>query len=113
MIVPLQPLRVPAGWLMSYNNALWEIDPDRALVPINKRWLYFKEDMLQMSHSRANRLLDVGFVPEGDVEDGQYKLVLYEGDFLGRLIHQYKTRDRLALVAEIERLLLAVTENEL
>jgi hypothetical protein len=111
--VPLQPLRVPAGWVMAYNNGLWEIDPDPALVPEDERWVIFKEDMLQMRHTRANRLLDLGFVPEGDLENGQYKLVLYEGDFRGLLIHEFRTRDRVALVAEIERLLLDVFHGKL
>jgi hypothetical protein len=98
---------------MAYNNGLWEIDPDPALVPESERWVIFKEDMVQMRHPRANRLLDLGWCQEGDLEHGHYALVLYEGDFRGRLIHQFNTRDRLALVAEIERLLLAVARNEL
>lgn len=113
MDAPLQPLRVPMGWVMAYNLGLWEIDPDPALVPENDRWFIFKQDMLQMTHPAANRLLDLGFYPEGDLENGEYGLVLYEGDFNGRLIHEFRTRDRLALVAEIERLLSAVTHGTL
>ncbi len=113
MKVPLQPLRVPAGWLVEYNNGLWEIDPDPARIPEAERWVIFKEDMLQMHHAKANRTLDLGWQPEGDLARGKYRLVLYEGDFRGRLIHESETRDRLALVAEIERLLLAVARYEL
>jgi hypothetical protein len=98
---------------MQYNNGLWEIDPDPALVPEDERWVIFKEDMLQMRHTRTNRLLDLGWYPEGELENGRYGLVLYEGDFRGRLIHEFKTRDRATLVAEIERLLLAVTHDKL
>lgn len=113
MTVPLQPLRVPAGWSMAYNNGLWEIDPDPTLIPEDERWLIFKEDMLQMHHARANKLLDLGWHPEGDLENGHYKLVLYEGDFRGSLIHEFHTQNRLELIVEIERLLLAVVHNEL
>jgi hypothetical protein len=98
---------------MHYNNGLWEIDPDPALIPEDERWVIFKEDMLQMHHPTANRILDLGWYPEGDLTAGHYGLVLYESDFRGRLIHEFNTRERLALVAEIERLLLAVTHSEL
>jgi hypothetical protein len=67
--------------------------------------------MLQLRHTHYNRLLDVGWYPEGNLERGQYGLVLHEGDFTGRQIHEFRTRDRLALVAEIERLLLGVVEG--
>jgi hypothetical protein len=113
VVPPLQPLRIPAGWLIAYNNALYELDPDPTSVPEGDRWLRFKEDMLQMTNARRNRLLDLGWTPEGDLIEGSYKLVVYEGDFLGRLLHEFRTRDRAALVAEIERLLEAVSCGEL
>lgn len=105
----LQPLRIPMGWVMDYNNALYEIDPDPERIPAEDRWWIFKQDMLQMVHPRQNRLLDLGWEPEGDLVDGVYKLVLYEGDFNGELLHDFKTQHRAALVAEIERLLDAVS----
>lgn len=55
----LQPLRIPASWLVSYNNGLYEIDPDPAIVPESDRWWIFKEGMLQMRHDATNRLLDL------------------------------------------------------
>ena len=69
--------------------------------------------MLQMSHPRFNRLLDLGWHPEGDLTRGQYKLVVYEGDFRGRLLHEFGTQERQALVTEIERLLLLVCDGQL
>jgi hypothetical protein len=109
----LQPLRVPAGWLVSYNNGLYEIDPDPAVVPELDRWWVFKQDMLQMRHEATNRLLDIGWYPEGDLVSGGYGLVVHEGDFRGPELHRFATRDRLALVAEVERLLLAIAGGEL
>jgi hypothetical protein len=50
----LQPLRIPAGWLVSYNNGLYEIDPDPAVVPEPDRWWVFKQDILQMRHEATN-----------------------------------------------------------
>lgn len=110
---PLQPLRIPAGWLVSYNSALYELDPDPTRIPEPDRWWLFKQDMLQMRHDRANRLLDLGWYPEGDLVTGAYGLVVHEGDFQGPELHRFRTRDRFTLVAEIERLLLAIARGEL
>lgn len=110
---PLQPLRIPTGWTVTYNNGLYEIDPPGDEVPEHERWVVFKEDMVQMRNEHRNRLLDLGWYPEGDMKTGQYGLVVYEGDFHGRLLHEFRGRDRAALVAEIERLLVAISEGEL
>jgi hypothetical protein len=111
--VRLQPLRVPAGWVVEYNNALYELDPSPELVLEQDRWWLFKQDMLMMRHERRHRLLDLGWYPEGDLVGGHYGLAVYEGDFRGRLLHEFATRDRLTLVAEIEQLLQAVTDGRL
>jgi hypothetical protein len=110
---PLQPLRIPSGWTVAYNNGLYEIDPPGESVPEEERWVVFKEDMVQLRHERTNRLLDLGWYPEGDMKAGQYGLVVYEGDFHGRLLHEFRGSDRAALVAEIERLLVVISEGEL
>jgi hypothetical protein len=92
----LQPLRVPAGWTVTYNDGLYEVDPPPDAEPDGApRWL-FKEDMLQMRHEGADRLLDVGWYPDGDVAGGGYVLVVYEGDVHGRLLHESRGRDRAA-----------------
>jgi hypothetical protein len=110
---PLQPLRIPAGWTVMFNNGFYEIDPHSESIPEHERLIVFKEDMFQMRHERANRLIDLGWYPEGDIDGGEYGLVVYEGDFHGRLLHQFGGRDRAALVMEIEKLLLMVTNGEL
>lgn len=112
MNVQLQPLRIPAGWYVGYNNGLWEIDPDPELVPADDRWWIFKEDMLQMTHPRFRRMLDVGWYPEGDLSNGHYRIVVHEDGFRGRCLHELVTRDRLLLVEEIERLLGAVCDGK-
>jgi hypothetical protein len=45
--------------------------------------IYFKEDMLQMEYAARNRLLDVGWFPEGDLARGRYVMEIYLGDFHG------------------------------
>jgi hypothetical protein len=111
MDIPLQPLRIPWGWTVAFNDGLYEIDPLTPTIPADRQECFFKEDMLQLKHAHFNRLLDVGWYPDGDLQHGEYGLVLYEGDFRGRLLHEFRTRDRQALVAEIDRLLLAVVEG--
>jgi hypothetical protein len=89
---PLQPLRIPAGWLVQYNNGLYEIDPNPELIPEQYRLWFFKEDMLTLWHSLRNRLLDVGWYPEGNLEEGHYGLVVYQDDFTGELLCEFQTR---------------------
>lgn len=102
--VKLQPLRVPTGWMISYYQLL-ELDPDSALLDRDAAIAFFKQDLLQFYLPRGDRLVDVGWYPDGDLADGAYKLVVYEGDFRGRLLHEYRTRSRVELVAELERVL--------
>lgn len=108
-----QPLRITDGWTVSYNNGLYEIDPLPDIIPETERWWIFKEDMLQMSHVARNRVLDLGWRNEGDLENGNYQLVVYEGDFLGELLYEYEGNNRFELVKEIENLLQLVTEGKL
>ncbi len=108
---PLQPLRVPAGWTVTYNTGLYEVEPLDPSIPEDERRGLFKEDMLTLRHDRANRLLDVGWYPDADVEAGEYGLLVYAGDFRGQLLHEYHGRDRTALVAEIERLLALIADG--
>ncbi len=112
MDVPLQPLRIPEGWRVQYND-LYEINPDSNITPEDDETWFFKEDLLQIMHPRLKRLLDVGWYPTGNLIDGSYMLVIYEGDFNGRLLHQFRTKSRLDLVAEIERLLMAISSRKL
>lgn len=44
-----------------------------------------------------------------DVDAGRYRLQLHAGDHRGELLHAFATRDRHALVDEIERVLAAVS----
>ncbi|HZK81684.1 MAG TPA: hypothetical protein VFC46_11465 [Humisphaera sp.] len=109
----LQPLRIPIGWTIEYNDGLYEIDPDSVATGEDDELILFKEDMVQMKHQRRDRLLDIGWRPSGNVVEGSYWLVVYQGDFRGRLLFEFCTRDRLQLVTVIERLLEDVSEGRL
>jgi hypothetical protein len=113
MPIRLQPLRIPSGWLVAYNDGLYDIDPRADISSEDERTWLFKEDMLQLTHAQCNRLLDLGWLPSFDLATGAYILVVYEGDFSGTLLHEFRTTDRQAIVAEIERLLVAIVNGEL
>jgi len=102
--VRLQPLRVPTGWVVFYNQLL-ELDPDPATLDRDAALAFFKQDLLQFRCPGRDRLVDVGWYDDGDLTDGEYRLVVYEGDFRGRLLHEYATRSRAELVGELERVL--------
>jgi hypothetical protein len=112
MDIPLQPLRIPSGWMVIFNDGFYEIDPLAEAIPADKHIWFFKEDMLLLQNAHYNRLLDVGWYPSGNLERGEYALRLHEGEAdTRRQLHEFRTRDRLTLVAEIERLLLGVIEE--
>jgi len=92
-------------------NDLHEIDPSD--VTEEDRYRFFEEDLLQIRQEHSNRLLDVGWYPSGNLADGAYRLVVYEGNFHGNLLFELRTRDRRQLVAEVERLLNEVCEGRL
>lgn len=95
---PLQPLRIPAGWLVTYND-FREADPSPRAIDAG--WL--REDLLQIKRPEAGILVDVGWC--GDAGSGGFALFAFEGDFHGTQLHEFRSRDRLAVVAELERLL--------
>jgi len=94
-----QPLRVPPGWLIEYNE-LMEAEP-------GPDWLT-RHDQLQARYQRRDRMLDVDWRRTDEHPDGIFRIVLYEGDFSGTLLHTYWSADRLEVVAEIERVMLRV-----
>ncbi|MEE2690242.1 MAG: hypothetical protein VX640_01760 [Pseudomonadota bacterium] len=103
---PLQALRIPEGWTVDYN-AFCEVD-----VGHPDAWTLLKESLLQLRHERRNRLLDLGWYPEGE-PDGRFVLRTYEGDCAGRQLREDETRKRADIVRVIERTLAEVTRGDL
>ncbi|MEW5929229.1 MAG: hypothetical protein AB1941_17375 [Gemmatimonadota bacterium] len=89
-----QPLRVPPGWLVRYNQ-FYEVDP-------GPDWLTL-EDQLQATHEGRGRMVDVDWRRDDDSPDGTYRVVVHAGDFRGDRLHTFRSPDRLAVVAEVER----------
>lgn len=110
MEISLQPLRIPTGWTVVCNDGLYEIDPVAEAIPDGLHSCYFREDMLLMENAHFKRVLHVGWFPEGDLKYGKFTLVMFESSY-DDPIYKFRTRDRLELVTEIERILLAVTEK--
>lgn len=108
--VPLQPLRITEGWCVSYNGGFYEVDPTPATIPW---WWIFKSSMLMLVHERRKRLLDLSWTDEMNVEHGQYRLVVHEGDHRGRELMRLESRDRAEIVTTIERTLERVTNGAL
>src|SRR4051812_626805 len=96
---PLQPLRIPAGWVVEYND-LREADPSPQSIDAS----LLREDLLQLKHPGTGVLVDVGWY--GDAESGEFAIFVQAGDFRGERLHESRSRDRLVVVAEVERLLL-------
>lgn len=94
----LQPLRIPIGWSVEYNDfhAINQDDP--------VAWHWRKDTLLQLKHARRDRLLDLSWHPPDDAE-GRYRVRLFAGDFTGAELETFESRDRLELVAAIERML--------
>jgi hypothetical protein len=76
----LQPLRVPAGWKVTYNQ-FYRIDPKELLTledSEHKKNLvsYLEEDMFQAVHEKTKISLDLGWGPAGDLYNGRFRATL-------------------------------------
>ena len=108
MKLELQELRIPEGWFISYNQ-FYNVSPSKeAVLSIDT---VFTEDILLLTNASRNRLIDLGWYPEGDFTGGAYRLVIHEGDFLGKLLHELNSKSKHEIVSEINKLLLDITEG--
>lgn len=110
MNVALQPLRIPAGWSVTLND-FGEIAPSTELSEVEQTG--FKEDLFQAVHHSRKRLLDLGWYPSGDLQNGAFRVVLCDGDFRGKLLNELRTRDLSVAVATIERFMADVCDERI
>ena len=114
MSEPLQPLRVPSGWRVSWNT-LFEVDPSED----NVRRGFFGGSSLFAAVNEGLRLtLDLMWRPEDDAA-GEYQLIVEYAPWPrtdsgrrrkdlplsfadARLVYEFRTRDRLEVVRELE-----------
>jgi hypothetical protein len=73
---PLQPLRIPTGWTMAWNDFV-ELNPDPSAAPESDHWLYFHQDLLLLKNEQRSLLIDVGWYPDGN-PTGKFRAVLLQ-----------------------------------
>lgn len=99
---PLHSLRIPAGWLVEHNQ-FYTMPFDHPMA-----WsVVCKDTLLMLRHIRRDVLIDLSWTPAED-PDGAYLLRAFRGDHCGRELHCFESRDRGAVIGEIERLLDAI-----
>lgn len=99
----LQPLRIPSGWKINYND-LREIEPSSAL---ERHWYFFREDLFQAKSTGSRTIVvDLGWYPSGNLFEGAFTLVCMEPDFLGIELETFTRRSLFEIVVELERMLL-------
>lgn len=96
---PLHALRIPAGWLVKYHQ-FYAMPFDHPMA-----WsIVCKDSLLMLQHMRRGVLVDLGWLPPED-PTGRYLLRVFKGDHCGEELHSFESRDRAAVITEIERLL--------
>lgn len=108
----LQPLRIISGWHVEWN-LFYEVDPAE-----NTMTYFDSSSLLHLNNEHAKRAINLDWSPESDINgyynlrvinlikvvDSKTKKIRYEGDW-ENLHYEFKSRNRLEVVAEIERLL--------
>ena len=97
----LQPLRIPTGWTVAYNT-FFDVDPTPEAV--GSELTLFTQDLLQLRHDGADILIDLGWTPEGQFDDGAFHLQVYRTDFNGQRLFERRSQDKGRIIAEIERI---------
>lgn len=90
----LQPIRIPNGWAVSYNN-WYECDPSD-----QESDEYLVEDLYQIFNEQYDILLDAGWY--GTIEAGAFGLTLLKHDFHGQELAKFNSRNRLEILEVLE-----------
>lgn len=94
----LQPLRIPAGWTVKYNNFTeYDLQEDGGEYDYE-----LNEDLLQLEHS--NLLIDLGWYPAMNI-DGRYVMYLLdkkcENPF-GSPIEKFESKSKKEIIEKLE-----------
>jgi hypothetical protein len=73
--IPLQPLRIPTGWSIRWND-FCALDPATIPDADSPLWLYLHEDMLQIENTQTSTIIDLGWYPDGDAAGAFRALVI-------------------------------------
>jgi hypothetical protein len=109
-----QPLRIPAGWTVSYNS-FYEVDPGSDTyiegLPNGNAWGLSSQDLLQISNSHYDVLVDLGWVPDEDPNGSFVVQVIRETDWSSPLA-EFESKSRIATVQRLESLLCDVSAGK-
>jgi hypothetical protein len=113
--IQLQPLRIPAGWHIVCNH-FCDIEPGANIyvdgLPDGDVWELFLQDLLLMEHAHLNLALDLGWVPEADL-NGKYKLTLIKNEDWDSPIAFYESLSKDDIASKIDSWLHISAINEL
>ncbi|GAB4284072.1 MAG: hypothetical protein Kow0092_38670 [Deferrisomatales bacterium] len=105
--LPLQPLRIPEGWCVDYNQ-FFDVEPGADVRLLGSAsddvWQLFGEDMLLLSHGRHGYQVDMGWYPDSD-PSGRFRIRLVHGDEWDRPIMEFETSDKREAVRYLEEIL--------
>jgi hypothetical protein len=99
----LQPLNIPANWIITYNN-FFDIDPLK-LKHNDILWDNFIEDLLQLKNEHKNILLDLGWYPEMN-PNGNYCMKLIQDNNWEEPLMNINNKDKNKIIKIIENILL-------
>lgn len=94
----LQPLRIPSGWTVTYNQ-FSEYDP----TTCDDEGLYeLTEDLLQLYNNNVQLLIDLGWYPSFDL-NGHYTLVLIKNNDWEHPLQKVMTQSKHKIISFIEQ----------
>ncbi|PNV60641.1 hypothetical protein C0033_17920 [Clostridium sp. chh4-2] len=111
----LQPIRIPSGWEVLFNN-LTELEPDDVPKTADEIWNFqFVQDILYIRNRRTRKKdhkvyehelgIDLGWYPDGDPEGFFRLVVVKDGDWENPL-RQLESRKKAEIVSQMEEWLL-------
>lgn len=109
----LQPLRIPAGWKVIFND-FFMLDPAQYTGDDNEFWENFVEDMLYIVNDRISQrdkqtyskkvAIDLGWYPEMDV-NGEFALYVIKDDDWECPLVEFRSRSQEKIADTIEAFL--------
>lgn len=99
MYYELQSLRIQAGWSIAYNN-FSEYDMS---IHGEEDCYELNEDLLQLKHTRANIIIDLGWYPPHSCDKGNYILYLIKNYDWENPLDKVMTRDKKEVIKTIEK----------
>lgn len=104
----LQPLRIPSGWIVGFNE-FFDVEPVFEKYLDDQSW-DFSEDLLQLSNEYRKIIIDLGWYPSHDPA-GQFRLMAVkwfaedeepEVDPWRQPLKEFETRSKREVVQKIE-----------